>query len=461
MEPADGGPLEAWPAPRFGRARHAAWLLVTAVGLLACPPADAENLEEFGLGPRAQAMGGAFTALASDGTAAYYNPAGLILSRHINLTVGFSYADFSMSFSSENGGSAVDDEATRVPPLSALTIGVSTTFPLDEPDRLGFGLAIFLPTRGIIDLEAKAESTQPEWFIYGKRHNRLQLIPALGVKVTDWASVGLGLPLVLSADGRTRIEGGLTTPVETTLDLTLEPAFGAIASLMFTPASWISVGITYRSEMEMRVEFPALAVLEGIPLDIVLESVQYFSPHQVQAGVAINLSDDLLVTLDAAWVNWSAYDTVFLEVTSTSATVILHPDVELRDVFSVKLGGEFATTDWLMLRAGYSFRTSAVQDQGDEPTNLIDSPKHMISVGFGLAFGQEPEDITEKAKEKKKGRSQTIGEALEDASFDFDFFLQYHIHSQVTADKAPGDPVGDWEASGGVLNVGFTITARF
>ena len=49
----------------------------------------------------------------------------------------------------------------------------------------------------------------------------------------------------------------------------------------------------------------------------------------------------------------------------------------------------------------------------------------------------------------------------QDASFDFDFFLQYHIHPEVDADKPGGDPIGDWDADGGILNVGFTITARF
>jgi long-subunit fatty acid transport protein len=441
--------------------RRAPRLLVAVAILFASATASAENLEQFGLGPRAQAMGGAFTALASDGTAAYYNPAGLVLSRHVNLTLGFSYADFSMDFESENGGPGVDTKATRIPPLAAVTLALSTTFPLDEPDRLGLGLVIFAPTRGIIDLEADAESTQPEWFSYGKRHNRLQLIPAVGVKITDWASFGLGIPLVLSADGRTRIEGGLTEPVETTIDLGLDPGFGAVVSLMLTPKPWLSFGLTYRSEIKMEVEFDALAILEGIALPVTLESVQYFSPHQVQAGAAVDLTEDLLVTVDASWVNWSAYETVFLEVTSPSAAVLLHPDVDLQDVFSVKIGAELAATDWLMLRGGYSFRTSPIEDQGDEPTNLVDSPKHMISLGFGLAFGQEPEEITAKAKEKRKGRSQTIGEVLEDASLDMDFFFQYHIHPEVSADKPGGDPVGDWDSDGTIVNAGFMITARF
>ena len=84
--------------------------------------AQAEDFEEFGFGARAQGMGGAMTALASDSTATYYNPGGLILSRHINLNLGFSFADYALKFDSAGGGPG-DAAGERIPDLSALTLG--------------------------------------------------------------------------------------------------------------------------------------------------------------------------------------------------------------------------------------------------------------------------------------------------------------------------------------------------
>ncbi len=434
------------------------WLLV--VGLALVPAAaSAENLEQFGLGARAQAMGGAFTALASDSSAAYYNPGGLIFSRHLNLTFGYSHAQFGLSFDSESGGS-LDRKAENVPTLGGLTLGVSTTIPVDVPDRVGVALTIFTPTSGIINFDAQSDSSAPEWFAYGKRHNRLLFIPAVGVKIVDGFSLGFGLPLVLNAVGETTIEGGLSTPVETELEIELRPGFGAVVGFLFAPADWISVGLTYRSEIAMKVDFPAVAVLEGISLPIDLETTQYFTPHQVQFGVAVNFTDDLLVSMDLAWANWSAYDQPFLEVKSDVAAVIQPVDVDFRDVFHLRLGGELVTTDWLTLRAGYAFRTSAVGDQSDEPTNLVDSPKHVFSVGAGFTFGKEPEVMSDEAKESE-GRAETMEEALTDASFDLDLFVQYHFHQSVSADKPAGDPIGSWDADGGVLNLGFSFTTRF
>jgi long-chain fatty acid transport protein len=433
------------------------WLVVVGLALLPTT-ANAENLEEFGLGARSQGMGGAFTALASDSSAAYYNPGGLIFSRHLNLTFGYSHAASFLTF--DSGNSRLDKDAEDVPTLGALTLGVSTTVPIDVPDRLGVGLTIFAPTGGILDMEAKSDSSAPEWFSYGKRHNRLLLLPAFGLKLIDGISLGIGLPMILNAIGETTIEGGLTAPVQTDLEIELRPGFGAIVGFLFTPKDWLSFGITYRSEIAMELEFPATAVLEGITLPIDLETTQFFSPHQVQFGAAVNFTDDLLVSLDFAWVNWSGYDRPFLEVKSSAAAVIQSVDVDFRDVFHFRLGAELVANDWLIVRGGYAFRTSAVPDQSDETTNLVDSNKHVFSIGAGFTFGQAPEELSDEAK-ASEGRAETMEEALVDASFDLDVFLQYHFHESVSADKPAGDPVGDWDADGGLFNVGFSLTARF
>ena len=133
-------------------------LICTAVCALAAP-AHADDMEQFGFGARAQAMGNAYTALASDGTATYWNPAGLILSRHLNLTFGYSIADYGLNFDSNDPD--LDDDVERIPPLSALSIAISTTIPWDIPDRCAFGLGIFLPTRGIVNFHTSAVASRP------------------------------------------------------------------------------------------------------------------------------------------------------------------------------------------------------------------------------------------------------------------------------------------------------------
>ncbi|MEA4884047.1 MAG: PorV/PorQ family protein [Clostridia bacterium] len=63
--------------------------------LASTPPADPVDtgaILDFGMGARALAMGGAFVAVADDGTAVYYNPAGLAFVKGHNVTSMYSTA---------------------------------------------------------------------------------------------------------------------------------------------------------------------------------------------------------------------------------------------------------------------------------------------------------------------------------------------------------------------------------
>lgn len=443
------GRLGLWPAAVV------AGLLLVASG----SAARADNFEEFGFGPRAQAMAGAATGLASDYTATYYNPAGLIFSRHINFTFGFSFADYALDFKSERGGTK-DDQAERIADLSAITLGTSTTIPFDIADRFAFGLGLFLPTRGLVNVKARSPSADPEWFRYGSRQDRVHILASFAVKVTEWFSLGLGANIFVDAAGGTTLSAGIGTPVQPDFELKLKPDAAPVVGLMFTPSDWLSFGLTYRGELSFKLDFPAVAVVQGIAIPLELETITFFTPHQVQAGVALNATARLLFTFDLLYANWSAYDDVFLVVTSPVAQTPARVRSDLRDTISPRLGVEFVATDWLILRGGYAYRTSAVPDQEDEPTNLVDTDKHTFTFGTGFAWGREPERVSDEAA-AGGGRAETFAELSRDASYDLDLFAQVHWHPTIETNKPATDPIGDWEAGGVIVNFGFTFTARF
>lgn len=433
--------------------------LIGLAALAAAPgAARADNFEEFGFGARAQGMGGAFTALASDYTATYYNPGGLILSRHLNLGFGFSFADYLLEVDTRAGGQTEGD-AERIPDLSAFTLGISKTIPLDIPDRLAFGLGVFLPTRGIINLKARAPDRQPEWFRYGERHDRIHLLPAAAVKITRWLSFGAGASVFVDAVGGTTISAGITSPVQPDFKLKLKPDLGVVLGVMVAPADWISFGLTYRQEHSFKLDFPALANVQGIQLPLRLETITFYQPHQLQFGVAINVTDHMVVAFDLAWFHWSAFDDPFLVVSSTVAAVPPQPEVDFQDSFSPRLGFELNATEWMALRWGYWYRSGIIDDQTDQ-TNLIDSGKHVFTLGAGFSWGKAPERVSDEAR-GPGAAAETMEQMLVDASYDLDLFFQYHLHEEASESRPLTDPVGSWDAGGGIINFGFTFIARF
>jgi len=410
---------------------------VALAALLATAAARADNVEEFGLGPRAQGMAGAQTALATDMAAAYYNPGGLVFADRLALTLGFTHGSYHLQVDSQRGADLAE-RAERIPDLSAYVLGIASAVPFDTPDRFGIGLAVFLPSRGIVTLDATTDPTRPEWFRYGERHDRVHLVASAAVRATDWLSLGLGASIFVDGGGRTDTE---LTDVD--LELRLTPDAGLVVGALATPLPWLTVGVTYRSEVSFKLDFPIRVA--GNPL-LDLEAITYFTPHQVQLGLAADVGDRLLLTFDLLWANWSAYDTPFLIVSGGGA--VYQERQRFRDVFSPKLGVELVAAEWLLVRGGYAFRSTAVPDQDGRVTNLIGGDKHLFALGAGLLF-----DLPAGPAAGEQARSG--------GSVDLDLFVQLHWHPAVQARKDASDPVGDWEAQGVIVNVGVAATFRF
>ena len=128
------GPASPHPAPGAGTLRALVACLV--VGL--APAAGAQTVSragtvagaflEIGVGPRAAALGGAFTAIADDATALYWNPAGLAQMQTAEVTSAHSewLADVSHDFvgvAVPLGGGLVGASVTRlgVPEMTVRT----------------------------------------------------------------------------------------------------------------------------------------------------------------------------------------------------------------------------------------------------------------------------------------------------------------------------------------------------
>lgn len=420
--------------------------------------AEAGNFDEFGFGARASALGGAYTAFASGPEASYYNPGGLILSRHFNVLAGFSFADYQLELDSQAGLS--DDRAERIDDLSAYSLGISTTVPfLGEPDRFGLGLAFFLPTRRVVTVSSRAPTSQPEFAQYGVRQDRLQAHLATAVKVTDWLFAGAGLQIFADADGRADVDtlGGIGAS-EFELDLAGDVA--PVVGLYIWPVENLSFGLTYRGEISLKLDFNVTA-FGAIPA-VRLEAITLFSPDQFALGMAYNPTDDLFLLFDITYFVWSSLEDPFL---TNNGNI---EKLEFEDTIIPRFGVEYHIDD-LALRAGYFFRPSPVPEQ-DGSRNLIDSSKHVFTFGAGYSFyaddiftakkqGDHSDELRVSDTKGEKAREEQVKTSI-------NAFMQIHWHPSQSVDKnvppAVNDPVGaEFESGGTIINFGLEVVARF
>lgn len=180
------------------------------------------------------------------------------------------------------------------------------------------------------------------------------------------------------------------------LPYVFSPFFG----ILFSPSEKLRFGVSYYHKLEvdvhMRVAFAArTGFTDTRPITLDVDWTAIHRPTRVSAGVAWQALDKLLLSLDLTWFRWSAFkerqlfvhedvvlDTSFLSVRIGSGK---GPETRLKDTWVPRIGIEYGTRDWLDLRCGYFFSASPVPDQTGE-TNLLDSDRHVFSVGAGFTF---------------------------------------------------------------------------
>ena len=427
--------------------RGPALIGLLSLALMAAPrSSDAGPLEEFGFGARPSAMAGAFTAYASGPEATYYNPGALILSHHLNMLAGFSFADYQLEFDSQNG--SFDDEAERIDDLSAFNLGFSTTIPFrDEPHRFAVGLSFFLPSRNVGRITARAPTTRPEFSQYGKRQDRIQAYLAGALKVTDTLFVGAGFQFFADAKGRADVDAASGIGVsEFDFDLSgdISPVFG----VYYMPTDNFTIGATYRGEISFKLDFDVTA-FGAIPAASI-EVITLFNPDQYAVGVSWNPTDSLFFALDVTYLAYSSFRDPFLS--NNGSREVLAFD----DIVVPRLGVEyFLTEDYnLALRGGIFYRPSPVPEQ-DGNRNLIDSDKLVLCSGVGYTFTLDDPEL----------RSDQVGSA-DPVTITVNLLAQLHLHDKISVSKsiatATNDAVGQrFEAGGTIANLGLDVVVKF
>jgi len=112
-------------------------------------------VDVYGWGSRATAMGGAFTALADDFSAVYYNPAGLMYPRSLEEPVpdrkgirfdfGYVYGEPRLWIRDPHEGEAVEDYGSTTGPYLGFSVDPVDFHGTFRRKVFAFGLGLYLP----------------------------------------------------------------------------------------------------------------------------------------------------------------------------------------------------------------------------------------------------------------------------------------------------------------------------
>ena len=447
--------------------------VAVAAVVLGAQAVRASDTDQFGFGAKPISMGNAFTALATDWTGAYYNPAAPAVGKTRTIGAGFSYATYDLTYKSETGStsSGSDHDVARQAPLSALTFGISSPLSTDQSEllsRIVPGIGVFLPTRGIVGIDVETAPGSPQYFLYGTRRDKLAVMPFVSVRILpldnpagqdgDHPEHPMTLALGGGATILSDISGHFTFDLSSTaarsvatdikLAYTAAPNFG----IYFWPLAGLSLGVTYRGKLALKADFDTQILVGSTNLfPLKIEAVTLFQPQQVAAGAAFDPVEWLTLALDVTWLNWSAYNDAFV----TIRPVIPQADVKFSDIVIPRLGAEVRFDHGFAARAGYYFQPSPIGAQTGA-TNLVDNDKHVMSLGFGWTFWTERDRMVRDGEGAK-----LVKEEHDPVSIDA-FFQWHHLLDQsVTKDPGASPQTGSFFDSGGdVFNFGIQLTIR-
>ncbi len=308
-------------------------------------------------GARSLALGGAFTGLADDATAAYANPAGLTILRSPEMGLELRHTGFDTPFVS--GGEVVNN------PFSSAGVGedaesdsvtqasfASFVYPFERAT-----LAVYYHRTGDFDGQLDAA---PIEFV-DANGNFFDQYPAargsisyqienlglaVGYKLSDVFSVGAAIAYSdFSIDSITeRDDPPITVQRQSGNDDDLIFSFGALWSI--TPK--LNLGLAYRSGGDF--SYAASNELLITPFGELEFTPGFKVPHVLSLGLAYRPSDAWLISFDVNQIEYSRLSDNLVTVFNGAL-----PPLSIDDGTEIRLGVEYALLEMntpLFLRAG-------------------------------------------------------------------------------------------------------------
>jgi long-chain fatty acid transport protein len=326
----------------------------------------------------AMGMGSAFVGQADDPSAVWYNPAGITQLDGTWVSGGIIGIYPELTHENANGTTDVSKRDIHLP------IHLFATHKLNE--KIGIGFGINNPFGLSTSWDPNSSSTR-----YVATYSNVvttEFNPNIAYKFNDNLSAAFGIAYVhLRATLEKTTFVVLPGPValgDHNFRLSGDgDGWGANAALKYDFSETLHAGLSYRSRI--KVDLDGTAELTGGPAATSASgSTSLTLPDLVQLGVSYKASDALTLNADLDYTGWSTYDKI--EVTSSNPLFNATDEKQWKNVWCLRIGGQYKLSGRWKLRAGYLYDQNPVPEDRFE-TRTPDSDRQGLSIGTGYTSG--------------------------------------------------------------------------
>ncbi len=330
-------------------------------------------------GAKAMGMGNAFSAIADDASANWFNPAGLSFQENnasVSATLVYPLNDF------EAGGQTYSaTKGVHVVPQAYARYGL-------ENSKLSFGLGVNSPFGLSVDwTDSGAPFSQLAAGADSVTFSEIQAVhvnPNVAFQMNDNLSVAAGFSYYnafkVHLDGQSLKIGGSGD------------GFGGNIAALYK-ADAFSVGLSYRSSVKVDISGtavggPGMAILglEGIGANA---NTSVTFPDLITAAITFSPSRNWLVSVQADRINWEKFNEIVIDydpstlniATGTTSTI---PE-NWKATTAIRLGVEYAYNQNTKVRVGYTNDPTPVNATDFSP-RLPGNDRQLVSLGYGKDF---------------------------------------------------------------------------
>ena len=333
------------------------------------------QLNEHGAKP--MGLGGAFTAIVNDASAVYWNGAGLSFLEGTNLLLGTALIGPSTTFRGVTPSVDRTSMTSQVflPPHFFVSHKISNAFSVGLGASVPYGLGT---------------KWNQEWVgRYLAVETELQTISVpLVISFAILENLSISVGGSYSFANVTIAQANSQTPFVGDAFIHLEgddnSAFGYNAGIMWKPIKELSIGASFRSEVEY--EFEGTATATGAEqLAALLPkgniSAKLTTPMNIQGGIGYRVFEQLQLSADFQWVGWSSYDKLAVDFEDPAYADISRPR-DYEDTYAIRFGAEYFLDESLSFLGGIYFDKMPVQPDYLSPS-LPDADR------LGFSFGAD------------------------------------------------------------------------
>lgn len=313
-------------------------------------------------GQRALAMGHTGVAVVNSAELGFFNPAGLVyLENKLTISAGASaiFSDVAWQ-DQETGDIARTDNPVGTP------FYFNASYKLK--DWLALGLSVYTPYGSTVKWEKDWAGSH---LVNDIELQAIYIQPLVSVQVADWFSLGGG-PIFVT--GAVNFNRNLTRTLKdeegnrsnVTIDDSGVSAFGWSASAMFKATEDIKIGLNYRSEIMMDAEdgeadFQNIPNSPAVPFKDTTFDASLPLPAELTAGISYQFDDKWLFAFDYNRTFWGVYESLDVDFADPNIPDSKNPR-NYEDASTWRFGAQYTATEKLVLRAGYYYDESPVQE---------------------------------------------------------------------------------------------------